>query len=82
MRIITEKIGDSSVLKSLLGNLFAEIKVLNENDEKYDIYLKIFDTLSQSKSDKILYFIIPQIFNKPIPTPLIEVITNNSEVFA
>ncbi|EGR27417.1 hypothetical protein IMG5_195990 [Ichthyophthirius multifiliis] len=82
VKIITEKIGDNLVLKSLLQVIFEKVKQIKDEDPQYEIFAKIFDTLSQSKSERILQFIVPQIFQKPIPPLLIDVITNNAEIFA
>lgn len=78
LRIISERIGEIGLLKNTFNEVFDRIRACSETDPLYEIYLKIFDQLCQSKSDKIMQYIVPQLFLQPIPAPLIEVITNNA----
>ncbi|KAL4445680.1 hypothetical protein ABPG74_006231 [Tetrahymena malaccensis] len=80
LRIVSERVGEIGLLRSIFNEIFEKIRVASEQDALYETYLKIFDQLCQSKSDKILQYIIPQLFERPIPPSLIEVITNNSDV--
>lgn len=82
LRIISERIGEIGLLKNTLNEVFERIRNCTESDPLFEIYLKIFDQLCQSKSDRIMQYIVPQLFQRPIPSPLIEVITNNSEILA
>lgn len=62
LRIISERIGEIGLLRSIFNEIFDKIRVASEDDPLYNIYLKIFDQLCQSKSDKILQYIVPQLF--------------------
>ncbi len=80
LKAVIDKIPSQTVLEQIVLILFEDLKKLDEESEKYELYLHIFEELCNSKSQRILAYLVPLLFETPVATYQLEIVTNNAEV--